>query len=52
MTITKRITGLFLALCMVILIVSVGVVPASTQTTHETYAQQTVQGSNILHCFD
>ena len=52
MKITKRITGLFLALCLVVSIVSVGVVPAAADTTYVTYAQDTIQGSNILHCFD
>ncbi|MBQ1839271.1 MAG: alpha-amylase, partial [Ruminococcus sp.] len=52
MTITKRIIGLLLALCLLVSIAAVGIVPAAADTTYETYAQATVQGSNILHCFD
>lgn len=52
MTITKRITGLLLALCLLVSIAAVGIVPAAADTTCETYAQATIQGSNILHCFD
>ena len=37
---------------MVVSVLSVAVVPAAAETEYETYAQATVQGSNILHCFN
>ena len=49
---TRKITSLFLVLCMVLSVFAVGIVPAAADTTYETYAQDAVQGSNILHCFD
>ena len=52
MLISRRITGLFLSLCMVLSVIAVGIVPAAADTEYETYAQDTVQGSAILHCFD
>ena len=52
MTTTRRITSLFLALCMIVSIAAIGIVPAAADTTYETYAQETIRGSVILHCFD
>ncbi|MBQ9515538.1 MAG: alpha-amylase, partial [Ruminococcus sp.] len=55
MRITKKITSLFLALCMILSVTAVGVVQTAADTndaTVETYAQETVNGSVILHCFD
>ena len=48
---SQKITGLLLALCMLVSIVAVGIVPA-TAADYTTYAQETVQGSNMLHCFN
>ena len=51
-SIFKKFTGLFLVLCLIVSIVSVGVVPAAANTEYVTYAQAAIKGSNILHCFD
>ena len=48
----KKLTSLLLALCMVLSIAAIGVVPGAAATTYTTYAQDTIQGSNILHCFN
>ncbi len=45
-------TSLFLVLCLIVSVLTVGFVPAAAEETVGTYAQDTVQGSNILHCFD
>ena len=37
---------------MVVSVLTVAVVPAAAETTYETYAQENVRGSNILHCFN
>ena len=50
-TIRKTIS-LFLVLCLIVSVLAVGISPAAAEETVETYAQDTVQGSNILHCFD
>lgn len=49
-----RFISMILALCMIISMVCVGIVPAAADSTDtvETYAQETVRGSNILQCFD
>ncbi len=49
----RKLISLTLALCMVVSMFAVGIVPAAADTeTYETYAQETVQGSAILHCFN
>ncbi len=48
----RKVTGLILTLCMLMSMTALGSVPASADTTYETYAQDTVGGSAILHCFD
>lgn len=48
----KRTTSLFLILCLIVSVLAVGIVPAAADSTVETYAQDKVQGSAILHCFD
>ncbi len=50
----RRLLSIILALCLTMSIVCVGIVPASADPTDpvETYAQETIRGSNILHCFD
>ncbi|MBQ3330215.1 MAG: starch-binding protein [Ruminococcus sp.] len=50
MNLFRKATGLLLVLCMILSVLAVGIVPGAA--TVETYAQETVQGSNILHCFD
>lgn|GEM_PF-398731 len=52
MSFTKKLTSVILSLCMVLSLATVAIVPAAAETTVETYAQDTIQGSNILHCFD
>ena len=52
MKLIRKTTSLFLALCLIVSILAVGIVPAAADSTVETYAQEKVQGSNILHCFD
>lgn len=49
-----RFISMILALCMIISMICVGIVPAAADSTDtvETYAQETVGGSAILHCFD
>ena len=48
----SKVTGLILTLCMLMSMTALGSVPASADTAYETYAQDTVGGSAILHCFD
>lgn len=48
----KKIISLFLMFCMLISLGTVAIVPASAASAYETYAQETVQGGAILHCFD
>ena len=52
MSFSKKLTSVILAVCMVVSVLSVAIVPAAAETTYETYAQATVRGSNILHCFN
>lgn len=53
MRFTKKLTSVVLALCMLLSVASVGVVTASAEdTAYETYAQASIRGSNILHCFN
>ena len=52
MSFSKKLTSVLLSLCMVVSVLSVAIVPAAAETTYETYAQETVRGSNILHCFN
>ena len=52
MSFTKKLTSVLLSLCMVLSVATVAIVPAAAETTAETYAQDTVQGGAILHCFD
>ena len=52
MSFSKKLTSVILAVCMVVSVLSVAIVPAAAETEYETYAQETVQGSNILHCFN
>ncbi len=49
---TRKILGLVLTLCMLVSVVSVGIVPVAADTTYETYAQSTIDGSAVLHCFN
>ena len=51
----QRFISIILALCLTVSMACVGIVPAAADTaesTYETYAQSTVDGSAILHCFD
>ena len=53
MRFTKKLTSIFLSLSMVASVVSVGAVTAAAESeTVVTYAQKTIQGSAVLHCFD
>ena len=52
MSFTKKLTSVILSLCMVLSVATVAIVPAAAETTYETYAQDSVQGGAILHCFD
>lgn len=52
MSFSKKLTSVILSICMVISVLTVAIVPAAADTTYETYAQDTIQGGNILHCFD
>ena len=52
MSLSKKLTSVFLSICMVVSVLTVAVVPAAAETTYETYAQENVRGSNILHCFN
>ena len=55
MKLTKKITSLILTVCMLLSVVGVGIVQVAADTAdtaYETYAQDTVDGSVILHCFD
>ncbi len=49
----RKLISLVLAVCMVVSAVCIGVVPAAADDApaYETYAQNTVDGSVILHCF-
>ncbi len=49
MSFSKKLTSVILAVCMVVSVLSVAIVPAAAETAYETYAQATVRGSNILH---
>lgn len=51
MSLTKKLTSVILSLFMVMSFASVAIVPVYADTV-ETYAQDTIQGSNVLHCFD
>ena len=55
MQIRKKLTSVLLAFCLILSVAAVGVVPAAAETetgqTREIIAQDTVQGSAILHCF-
>ena len=55
----RKITSLLLVLCMIVSVLAVGIVPAAAAPadhaptgTVNNFAQDTVQGSNILHCFN
>ena len=53
MRFTKKLTSVVLALCLLLSAATVGVVTASAEdAAYETYAQASIRGSNILHCFN
>lgn len=51
MSITKKLTSIFLTVCLLVSVAVVGIVPVSAETTDDPYTQDTVRGSAILHCF-
>jgi alpha-amylase len=49
----RKILVLLLAVCLLASVIFTGAVPAAAETEeYETYAQETVQGAVILHCFN
>ncbi|MBR4658054.1 MAG: starch-binding protein [Clostridia bacterium] len=47
----KRLLSLILTVLLLAASIT-GIMPAAAETEHESYAQDTVQGAAILHCFD
>ena len=52
MSVKTKVISILMAVCMIISIISVGGIGAMASTSDSQLAQATVDGGEILHCFD